>query len=98
MSNYSRVETQNKIEESAKIALASHQTNASSAPNLLLEADLATIKTAVTDLKDLVTSTGSLTPPAHSPYRDAVLSQQKPTATANQAAESARASAARKER
>lgn len=92
------LETQNKIEESAKIALASHQTNASSAPNLLLEADLATIKTAVTDLKDLVTSTGSLTPPAHSPYRDAVLSQQKPTATANQAAESARASAARKER
>lgn len=90
--------TQDRINESTK-AIASQQmcTNDASITPHLVE-DLTSIKDAITDLKDIISSTGPPSPPAHSPYRNALLSQQKTTDSGNCTSDTARASAARKER
>ena len=95
--NTNLMATQDKLEETTKAIVSQHQ-NDSGTPSPPLGEDLAMIRSAITDLKDLVSSTGPHHQPAHSPYRNALLTQQQPRETVIQASDDARANAARKER
>ena len=95
--NTSLSATQVKLEETTKVIVSQHR-NDSSAPSPPLGEDLATIKSAIADLKDLVSTSSPPPQPVHSPYRDALSTQQKPREAGTQASDDARANAARKER
>ena len=95
--NTSLVATQDKLEEMTKVIISQHQ-NDSSTPSPPLGEDLAMIKSAIADLKDLISTSGPPPQPVHSPYRDALFTQQKPREAEIQASDNVRANAVRKER
>ena len=95
--NTSLSATQVKLEETTKVIVSQHRNN-SSAPSPPLGEDLATIKSAIVDLKDLVSTSDPPPQSVHSPYRDTLSTQQKPREAGTQASDDARANTARKER